>query len=128
MTVKRLFTKCSESGLSEFRDLLDWRNTPSEGMDTSPAQRFLGRRCMTLLPTATSLLKPQYETAKDAQALNCLKEKQKSYYNRHAKLLAPLSPRETVRMQLPGEKTWTPGTCIGQSGPRSYNVRVGDQV
>ena len=126
-TVKRLFTKCSESGLSEFRALLDWRNTPSEGMDTSPAQRFLGRRCKTLLPTATSLLKPQYETAKDAQALNRLKEKQKSYYNRHAKPLAPLSPGETVRMQLPGDKTWTPGTCTGQSGPRSYNVRVGDQ-
>ena len=42
-TVKRLFTKCAESGQSEIRALLDWRNTPTEGMSTSPAQRFLGR-------------------------------------------------------------------------------------
>ena len=37
-TVKRLFKKCRESRKSEFLD------TPSEGMTTSPAQRFLGRR------------------------------------------------------------------------------------
>ena len=49
-TVKRLFTKCRESGQSEFRALMDWRNTPTEGLGTSPAQRFLGRRCKTLLP------------------------------------------------------------------------------
>ena len=30
-------------------------------------------------------------------------------------------------MQLPGEKTWTPGICTGQSGPRSYKVKVGNQ-
>ena len=44
-TVKQLFTKCKQSGQSEFQALLDWRNTPTEGMKTSPAQRFMGRRC-----------------------------------------------------------------------------------
>ena len=43
-TVKRLFTKCRESGQSEYQALLDWCNTPTEGIGTSPAQRFLGRR------------------------------------------------------------------------------------
>ena len=37
-TVKRLFSKCEESGQSEHLALLDWHNTPSEGMETSPAQ------------------------------------------------------------------------------------------
>ena len=32
-----------------------------------------------------------------------------------------------MRVQLPGEKMWTPGVCTGQSGPRSYKVKVGDQ-
>ncbi len=41
-TVKRLFKKCQESGQSEYLALLDWRNTPTEGIGTSPAQRFLG--------------------------------------------------------------------------------------
>ena len=38
-TVKRLFTKCWESGQSEFLALMDWK-TLTEGLGTSPAQRF----------------------------------------------------------------------------------------
>ena len=67
-TIKRLFVKCQESGQSEFQALLDWRNTPSEGIGTSPAQRFLGRRCKTTLPIATSKLRPAYPTHKDVEA------------------------------------------------------------
>ena len=33
-TVKRLFTKCQESGQSEFLALMDWRNTPTKGLGT----------------------------------------------------------------------------------------------
>ena len=39
--VKRLFTKCKEDGKSEFLALLDWHNTPSEGMGISPSQRWV---------------------------------------------------------------------------------------
>ena len=31
-------------------------------------------------------------------------------------------------MRLPGEKTWTAGTCTGQTGPRSYDVKIGETV
>ena len=43
-TVKNLFKKCKASGTSEFQALLDWRNTPTAGIGTSPAQRLMGRR------------------------------------------------------------------------------------
>ena len=42
-TLKLLFVKAKQSGESEYMALLDWRNTPSEGMSTSPAQRIMGR-------------------------------------------------------------------------------------
>ena len=58
--VKRLFSKCRDARKSEYQALLDWRNTPTEGMGTSPAQRFLGRRCRTLLPTCSALLQPSF--------------------------------------------------------------------
>ena len=58
-TVKRLFSKCKEAGRSEFQALLNWRNTPSAGMGTSPPQHLMGRRCRTLLPVAGSLLQPR---------------------------------------------------------------------
>ena len=127
-TVKHLFTKSKASGQLEFLALLDWRNTPSEGIGLSPAQRLMGRRCKTLLPVAGTLLQPRYSTEQETRALIGNKQRQQHYYNRHAKLLHPIKPVETVRMKLPGQKTWTAGTCTGQTGPRSYDVKVGETV
>ena len=124
-TVKRLFTKCRESGQSEFRALLDWRNTPTEGVGTSPAQRFFGRRCRTLLPMTQLQLEPQFSTADNARALQGQKAKQQYYYNRNAKDLTPITAGATVQMRLPRQTTWTQGICTGQCGPRSYKVQVG---
>ena len=123
-TTKRLFTKFRESGQSEYRALLDWRNTPTEGVGTSPAQRFFGRRCKTLLPMTHSQLEPLYSTADDARALQGQRAKQRLYYDRNAKDLPPIHKGDVVRMRLPGQTTWTPGVCIGQCCPRSYRVRV----
>ena len=124
-TIKRLFKKCKESGQSEYQALLDWRNTPTESLGTSPAQRFLGRRCRTLLPMTETLLKPAYDTTTVARALKGKRAKQAHYYNRQARDLPPISVGEAVRLRLPGEKRWTAGICTGFRGPRSYIVRVG---
>ena len=127
-TLKLLFAKAKQSGESEYMALLDWRNTPSEGMSTSPAQRLMGRRCKTLLPTAGTLLKPRYDTDAETRALAGRKRRQSFYYNQHARPLTPIDEGATVRMRLPGEKTWTPGTCTEQVNPRSYRVKVGGTV
>jgi len=121
-TVKRLFKKCNESGTSEFRALLDWRNTPSEGMSSSPAQRFFGRRCRTLLSMTGGLLEPKYPTSQDVQDINKQKAKQKAYYDRQGKPLKPLQSSSVVRVKLPGESKWTPAVCSGLVGPRRYQV------
>ena len=125
-TIKRLLTKCQETRESEFKALLDWRNTPTEGLGSSPAQRFLGRRCRTLIPMTETMLKPAYDTTTDTRALKGKRTKQAYYYNRQARDLPPIAVGETVRLQRPGEKRWTPGVCTGTQGPRSYRVRVGD--
>ena len=59
-TVKRLFKKCRESGESEFKALLDWRNTPTAGVTTSPAQRLRGVVVKTLLPVAGTLRRARH--------------------------------------------------------------------
>ena len=127
-TLKLIFAKAKQSGESEYMALLDWRNTPSEGMGTSPAQRLMGRRCKTLLPTAGTLLKPRYDTNADTRALAGRKRRQSFYYNQHTHPLPPINEGTTVRMRLPGEKTWTPGTCTEQVDSRSYRVKVGGTV
>ena len=121
-TVKRLFKKCRESGKSEFLALLDWCNTPSEGIGLSPAQRFLGRRCKMLLPVTVSKLQPFY-TDKQPQAQQ--RKRQRIYYNQHTKELKPIQSGQTVRIRLPGKSTWSTGVCKGRVGPRSYEVQVG---
>ena len=65
-TVKCLFTKCRAAWVSEFQALSDWRNTPSEGIDSSPAHRLLGRHCKTLLPTLGNLLAPDFSSTNEA--------------------------------------------------------------
>ena len=121
-TVKRLFKKCKESGTSEFQVLMDWRDTPSEGMSTSPAQRFFGCRCLTLLPMIGGLLEPKYPTSQDVQDINKQKAKQKAYYDHQVKPLKPLLSGSPVRVKLPGESKWTPAVCSGLVGPRRYQV------
>ena len=92
--IKRLFTKYREAKESEYQALLDWKNTPTEGVGTSPAQRFFGRRCNTLMPLTEVMLKPSYEISRDA--LLGKKTKQAYYYNRQARDLLPITTGEIV--------------------------------
>jgi len=63
--VKRLFMKCQESGHSEHLALLDWLNTPSEEISTSPALHLMGRGCKTLLPIAGTLPMSRHNTEEE---------------------------------------------------------------
>ena len=126
-TVKRLFTKCGAAGVSEFQTLLDWRNTPSEGIDSSPAQRLLGRRCKTLLPTLGNLLAPDFSLTNEANKLRDRKERQRRYYNRGKRALSPVKPGETVRVRS-NAGTWKQAECLREVAPRSYDVQIDGAV
>ena len=65
-TAKRLMLKCLESEQDIHLGLLNLRNTPQEGLTTSPAQRLFGRRTKTLLPTEHERLVPSTKHMTDA--------------------------------------------------------------
>ena len=112
----------------EFQALLDWRNTPIEGVGTSPAQRLMGTRCCkTLLPTTDTLLKPQYDVDTNTQAIR-RKEDSRRRYNQGARPLIPLKSGDVVRMKLPGQQIWTPAVVTGEVTPRSYEVKVNGTI
>ena len=50
-TCENLMKKVKADGQDPPLALLDWRNTPTEGIGSSPAQRLMGRHTRTLLPT-----------------------------------------------------------------------------
>ena len=73
-------------------------------------------------------MKPHYDTDANTRPLAGRKRHQSFYYNQHAGPLTPIGEGATVRMRLPGEKTWTPGTCTEHVNSRSYRVKVGGTV
>ncbi|KAK4296250.1 hypothetical protein Pmani_031249 [Petrolisthes manimaculis] len=127
-TIKRLFSKCKISGESEYMALLNWRNTPSEGMQTTPAQRLMGRRCKTILPCTSKLLQPSHSTEQETLEMQNKKSTQARYYNKSARTRTPILPGDSVRMRLPGSKVWSPGVCIDEISPRSYRIQVGQTI
>ena len=126
-TVKRLIRKAHEDGRDPWLALLDHRNTPTEGMRSSPAQRLMSRRTRTLLPARETLLKPQLaESVKEER--NKIKRKQAFYYNRNAKDLPPLERGDTVRLKplKNAKEPWKKATVQGKVNVRSYSVLTED--
>ena len=56
---KRLMKKAKKNSSDAYLALLDYRNTPTQRLDTNPAQRLMSRRTKTLLPTTKNLLVPE---------------------------------------------------------------------
>ena len=58
-TAKRILKKAQADNRDPYLALLDWRNTPTEGLHSSPVQRLMGRRTRTLLHISAKLRKPK---------------------------------------------------------------------
>ena len=123
-TAKRIMLKALETRSDPYLALLDFRNTPTQGMDSSPVQRLMNRRTKTLLPTKETLLKPQIPRYAPGQ-LQALKQRQSYYYNRGAKDLKPLNTGDAVRIApSQGHGNWRKGIVQEEVGTRSYNVET----
>ena len=98
-TVKNFLAKAVKSEQDPYLVLLvmDWRNTPTETLNSSPVQRLFGRRTKTRLPTSNQLLKPKL-LEEVSQKLKLQKAKESLYYNKGAKELEELRPGDIVRL------------------------------
>lgn len=56
---KKLIQKYKRSNTDFYEALLDWRNTPTIEMNSSPVQRLFSLRTKTTLPTSERLLRPK---------------------------------------------------------------------
>ena len=85
--------KARLAGTDPNLSLLDYRNTPTEGLRSSPAQQLFGRRTKTLVPTSSRLLESVHGVP---HKLRERKAKQAYYYDRTAKELDRLKPGDVV--------------------------------
>ena len=122
-TCKNLMKKAKVDGQDPLLALLDWWNTPTEGIGTSPVQRLMGRRTRTLLPTHENLLiHPSHKGT--AAKLADRKSRQVRQYNKKCRPLEPVKCGRTIRMRLPGRQEWTLGTCTRVLKNSLYQVEV----
>ena len=77
--------------------MLDQRNTPTESLGESPAQRLICRRTRTRLPTATSLLYPKV-LENVTEKLKIKRQKAKWYHDRSTRTLPELEIGQEVRV------------------------------
>jgi hypothetical protein len=126
-TAKKMLARTDRTGEDQFLALLNIRNTPTQGVDSSPAQRMMNRRTRTILPTTNKLLEPRpAQTKHEFEQLELNQKRQAKYYNEHAHDLPVLKPGDTVRMRPTQGKTWQEGTITKGVGKRSYEVTSSD--
>lgn len=120
---KKLMLKAKAAGQDPYLAMLDHRNTPRQGLNTSPAQRLLSRRTRTLLPMRNSLLKPEVKDTTQEQIDR--QEKQAKYYNRTAKDMDMLRQGDRVRVQpFEPHTTWRKATVMQPVDHRAYTVQL----
>ena len=83
-TAKNLLKESKAARSDIYLALLEWRNTPLEGVASSPAQRMIGCRTRTLMPTTNELRKSKIVEDVPGKLLK-RKQVQEKYYNISAK-------------------------------------------
>jgi len=121
-TIKRLFKKAHDEGKDEEMALLEFRNTPITGLDVSPAQLLMSRHLRSGLPITVTMLQP-FVNEGVREKLKQRQQQQKYRYDKQAKPLSNLQPKDVVRYQT--GRTWKPAIVISNhSSPRSYNIQT----
>ena len=122
-TCKSLLKKARDYKQDPLLCILEWCNTPTEGIGASPAQLLYGRRTRTRVPVARKQLKPTVVEGV-VKKLKKRNEKQKKYFDRKSRALERLSTGDVIRMRCPGGSRWSLGKVIEVLAFRSYLVEV----
>ena len=122
-TCKLLLKKARNDKQDPLLSILEWCNTPTEGIGASPAQLLLGRRTRTRLPVARKQLKQTLINGL-TKKIEKGKEKQNKYFDRQSRTLKRLSAGDVIQIHCPGDSRWSLGKVIEAMGFRSYLVEV----
>ena len=93
-TVKNMIKKSEDP----YQAMLDYRNSPLESINLSPAQLHLGRRLKSNLPASAAALKPAISATRVRKGHMKRQNRQQFYYNKQfaGKTLKPLDPGDKV--------------------------------
>lgn len=126
--MKNMMKKCLKSNEDPYIGLLNLRNTPNEGMSTSPVQRLMGRRTQSILPSAPSVLKPSKIPILKERSKMQQKRQRSSQRENSSKPLPKLNIDAHIRMEpIDGSKEWRSATVTKQLPFNNYEVHDGQR-
>lgn len=127
-TAKKLIKKSSETKTDLTHALLEYRNTPVKGLDTSPSQLLMSRMLKTDLPMADKLRSPIVQV-NVPQKLNQNRARAAAYYNRDAKPRDDFHTGDKVYYKKTSNAEWRNGIIFDKAKtPRSYLVQNSEGV
>ncbi len=121
-TAKALMDKARAQRTDPYLSLLEYRNTPVDGLK-SPVQLLMSRRLRSVLPSTEKQLQPELVCRSTVHSRReVCQTRQTLYYDKTAKAQPALPAGAAVRFQLPTGK-WEPATVVDSAGTqRSYNI------
>ena len=129
-TIKTLMKKAKRDNRDPRYALLEYRNSPIDGMSgLTPAQLLNGRLLRSKVPTPQSLLKPNHVPPMQAQ-LQARQQQQRRYFDMRASR-APLPPLQRGQhVTFRGnDDTWRRGQVLHEHDqPRSYVIKTEGRI
>ena len=120
-TVKKTLKKLLVSHSDVAMALLCIRTTPIDHKLPTPAELLYGRKLKSNLPI--KITNTYHDADGVAERLKERQDKQRGYYDQQSRELPPLHVGQSVRVQDPNSKLWSPATIQAKcSEPRSYLV------
>ncbi|UYV62250.1 K02A2.6-like [Cordylochernes scorpioides] len=121
---KNLLKKSKQENSDFWQNLLNWRNTPTIDIDSSPVQRIMSRRTRAILPIHPNLLKPSIpENIPDKISIK--RQQAKYYYDRKSKNLPDLDIGQEVYVRTPNTTpSWSKANITNEHNTRSYDVNI----
>ncbi len=119
-----MMKKCLVDKQDMYLGLLAMQNTPTEGMDSSPSQRQMGRHTRTTLPIIDRAL--NHQSMKNYKPDIDKRKARAASYHTEKRSLPVLEPGQKTAIQpiAPNNHTWTQGTVQKQIDARSYEVKT----
>jgi len=104
-----------------YTHLLDYRTTPLDGVNASPAQLLMGRRPRNQLTASKEVLQPK--TQKWLRNTSISKKQREKFYYYHMRWVKVQSESPVV-IKHPHSKVWSPGTVVKHYDVDSSNNRL----
>ena len=123
--VKNFIKKCLKEDGDQYLALLEFRNTPKQDINKSPAEIMFGRSTRSVIPTMKK--RPSCDITLTEKYTKHQK-RVKKYYDKHARDMSQLEKGQPVYFQHPEKPEWNKGLVCDKFGDRSYQVQNKDGV